>query len=220
MRYAIGEIFLVVIGILIALQINTWNNKRIKKAEIANIYVSILEELNTDMLLLEKYLPVFNWKNAKLNKIVFEEIPIEEWVNNDSLFKSFYSFPDFEISQQRFELLKTKVDVDDETKKLNRDISDFYHKHTANLNIKNREASVSFNRNISYWEENEDWLSLAYVKGDYSKLGVYASGNPVFRNKMMWYRIVLRRLERALREYQAEAKILSEDIKQYLNQNE
>lgn len=31
MRYAIGEIVLVVIGILIALSINNWNNKRIKK---------------------------------------------------------------------------------------------------------------------------------------------------------------------------------------------
>ena len=31
--YAIGEIFLVVIGILIALQINNWNNKRIEKKD-------------------------------------------------------------------------------------------------------------------------------------------------------------------------------------------
>jgi len=31
MRYAIGEIVLVVVGILIALQINTWNDHRIAK---------------------------------------------------------------------------------------------------------------------------------------------------------------------------------------------
>ena len=30
-RYAIGEIILVVIGILIALQINTWNGERLEK---------------------------------------------------------------------------------------------------------------------------------------------------------------------------------------------
>lgn len=30
-RYAVGEILLVVIGILIALQINTWNNEQIEK---------------------------------------------------------------------------------------------------------------------------------------------------------------------------------------------
>jgi len=46
LRYAIGEIFLVVIGILIALQINTWNeNRKTQKKEIL-----IYQELNSDLL--------------------------------------------------------------------------------------------------------------------------------------------------------------------------
>src|SRR5210317_1592000 len=46
-RYAIGEILLVVIGILIALQINTWNEERkFKEYEIntLNNFVEILKE--------------------------------------------------------------------------------------------------------------------------------------------------------------------------------
>ena len=44
-KYAIGEIILVVIGILIALQINNWNeNRKIKANEI-----TILKELNADL---------------------------------------------------------------------------------------------------------------------------------------------------------------------------
>ena len=44
-KYAIGEIILVVIGILIALQINNWNeNKKLKKEEIA-----VLSELKEDL---------------------------------------------------------------------------------------------------------------------------------------------------------------------------
>ena len=216
-KYAIGEIVLVVIGILIALQINNWNDHRIKKAEISNIYVSVMEELENDVKILDEYLPNFNWKNAKLNQIVYENISSDEWANNDSLFWSFASFPDFGISQERFQLLKSKVNVDNETKNLNKRISDFYHKHTVNLNVKTREASVSFNRNISYWEENEEWLSNAYADRDYSKLGVYAVDNPVFRNKMMWYSIVLSRLEKALLEYQIEAKIIIDEISDHLS---
>ena len=34
LKYAIGEILLVVIGILIALQINTWNEERLKQKEL------------------------------------------------------------------------------------------------------------------------------------------------------------------------------------------
>ncbi len=45
LKYAIGEIVLVVIGILIALQINTWNeNRKLKLQE-----VSILKDLQTDL---------------------------------------------------------------------------------------------------------------------------------------------------------------------------
>ena len=45
LKYAIGEILLVVIGILIALQINNWNEKRIEKNLLNNYYLRMLEEL-------------------------------------------------------------------------------------------------------------------------------------------------------------------------------
>jgi hypothetical protein len=45
LKYAIGEIVLVVIGILFALQINNWNNNKNDMAEVKNYYVKIHEEL-------------------------------------------------------------------------------------------------------------------------------------------------------------------------------
>lgn len=51
-KYAIGEILLVVIGILIALQINTWNQNRLNKKEAKSIIASIHEDLVKDTLLL------------------------------------------------------------------------------------------------------------------------------------------------------------------------
>ncbi len=44
-RYAIGEIFLVVIGILIALQINTWNEERKSRLEETEILKRIKLDL-------------------------------------------------------------------------------------------------------------------------------------------------------------------------------
>ena len=44
MLYAIGEIILVVIGILIALQINNWNEERIKHVERQQLISAILED--------------------------------------------------------------------------------------------------------------------------------------------------------------------------------
>ena len=48
-RYAIGEIVLVVIGILIALQINTWNQNRMKAAEELHMLKAIKIGLEKDL---------------------------------------------------------------------------------------------------------------------------------------------------------------------------
>ena len=52
--YAIGEILLVVIGILIAMQLNTWNQKRLNEKEENRILQDISEELQYNLFLQEK----------------------------------------------------------------------------------------------------------------------------------------------------------------------
>ena len=47
--YAIGEIFLIVIGILIALQINNWNNKKVDRQNEIKTYRNIQSQVSEDM---------------------------------------------------------------------------------------------------------------------------------------------------------------------------
>jgi hypothetical protein len=49
LKYGIGEIVLVVIGILIALSINNWNEDRINHKEEALLIKNIVEDLNKDL---------------------------------------------------------------------------------------------------------------------------------------------------------------------------
>ena len=55
--YAIGEIVLVVIGILIAIQINNKNEENKIEDEMNGIYQSIVDELEADIQTLDKILP-------------------------------------------------------------------------------------------------------------------------------------------------------------------
>jgi len=72
-KYAIGEIILVVIGILIALQINNWNNNRIEHKIETNILSEILVNLEKDVINLNSKIS-YNDKKAKLNKDVLEHL--------------------------------------------------------------------------------------------------------------------------------------------------
>lgn len=77
--YAVGEIILVVIGILIALQINNWNEKR-KNAEKENKYLSNLnKEIINDSLSLER-----GWFNNRQKKIKSLELARDYVMGNYS----------------------------------------------------------------------------------------------------------------------------------------
>ncbi|WP_375324001.1 DUF6090 family protein [Flagellimonas sp. GZD32] len=62
--YAVGEIILVVIGILIALQINNWNEKRKARIVEANFFEDVLQDLKKDQDRLEYY-ELFHTKRAE-----------------------------------------------------------------------------------------------------------------------------------------------------------
>jgi len=57
LKYAIGEILLVVIGILIALSINNWNENRKTKTQIKNSLIALTNDLAQDTLLIKAKLP-------------------------------------------------------------------------------------------------------------------------------------------------------------------
>ena len=50
LKYAIGEILLVVIGILIALQINNWNEKHQAQNKMESNFQNLIEDLKSNKL--------------------------------------------------------------------------------------------------------------------------------------------------------------------------
>ncbi|OZV70547.1 DUF6090 family protein [Winogradskyella aurantia] len=69
LKYALGEIVLVMIGILLALQINNWNNDRIERKLESNILNEILVNLKKDVINLNSKIK-FNQEKFKLNRDV------------------------------------------------------------------------------------------------------------------------------------------------------
>ena len=54
LTYAIGEIVLVVAGILIALSINNWNESRQKQKEFESILLAVKHSLESDLEMMEE----------------------------------------------------------------------------------------------------------------------------------------------------------------------
>ena len=72
--YAIGEIFLVMIGILLALQVNNWNEKRKNKSELQSILNTIKYDLETDTLVAGQVSRLYDTLKVKSNIIINKQL--------------------------------------------------------------------------------------------------------------------------------------------------
>jgi hypothetical protein len=73
-KYAIGEIILVVIGILIALQINNWNEKRLKQDQLISVYERTLTDIENDVQDLSANLDYYNGIEYIFKKVMNDSI--------------------------------------------------------------------------------------------------------------------------------------------------
>ncbi|GGG57095.1 hypothetical protein GCM10010976_29910 [Bizionia arctica] len=122
--YAIGEIILVVIGILIALQINNWNQEGILKIEEKNIVKNLHNEYLQNKNIIQKSIEESDSSMHTLKSIMNLMGKDEEFINkhnSDSLMYYALDFPIFRPSENtisgliqsgRLELLQNQDLVD------------------------------------------------------------------------------------------------------------
>ncbi|MGK0413281.1 MAG: hypothetical protein ACJA1B_001484 [Polaribacter sp.] len=133
-KYAIGEIVLVVIGILIALQINNWNENQ--KAKTTEIYVlnEILNNLNEDGIILSEI--VEQRQKAKISVANMLNYLKTENINKDVLEKDMLCFLTFERYfpiNNAYEVLKSKG-LQLSNNKLTTQISRYYDYEQKKMN--------------------------------------------------------------------------------------
>jgi len=108
-KYAIGEIILVVIGILIALQINNWNENRKQDIREASVLEELKQGLESNRSILEKRKLQFKKFQTKSKKLIDHLEAKRSY--HDSLDQYFYvptGNYSFGISYATFENLKSQ----------------------------------------------------------------------------------------------------------------
>jgi len=125
--YAVGEIILVVIGILIALQINNWNNNNTERRLESDMLNEILVNLESDSQNLE-IATKENYRFEKNNKLVYEHLKNKTPLT-DSL-KHYYSYlwgaGTFQPIKSGYENLKSRGLNIIKNKTLRKEISELY----------------------------------------------------------------------------------------------
>ena len=85
LKYAVGEIVLVVIGILIALSINNWNESRKNDSEQALLVKNIIEDLRLDFIHINKSLEQVSNQMNLIDDLISKIFDEKKKINYDSI---------------------------------------------------------------------------------------------------------------------------------------
>jgi len=218
-RYAIGEIILVVIGILIALSINNWNEERKQRNTIRSIYSIIKSDLKYDVEKFDEIINEMSIKDSIFQKVIDKRMTTEDYENCLECQFLLDGFVDVAIEKRGLKLLINKSTLfDSEKDSLLIEINNFYSYYDTEITVSQTEMSEDFQDNWFYWKNNKPWFSDYFnlIKNDETILYMLNSWD--YRNRVsaayiLQYQIYLRQLK----EYKKDALMIIDDINKRLH---
>lgn len=184
-KYAIGEILLVVIGILIALQINNWNEERKSRINEKELYNRIILDLKLDEKRINEYIIYYNYEQEMHNSI-YQETQGNYSFDSIVNFSTFRAAKNFEliveenltrhineISENRIrEKIVAYFKLENAVRNALRYLWDFKDNQTKPFLSKygiNDTKELFNNRHLNYWELREkNILSYSKLKERYA----------------------------------------------------
>jgi hypothetical protein len=153
MLYAIGEIILVVIGILIALSINNWNtNKAIEKGAY-NQFLEVQKETFNNILEFDKGGSFYLEKMRVIRSVFSDTLVMADYQENRVLHLLIPYYWDIQIQNEAFNKLVQNADnLPDQYKPLIPELKNFYNlsgfetafKELMNIRLQNFELTKNF----------------------------------------------------------------------------
>ncbi|MCA0154269.1 hypothetical protein [Winogradskyella vincentii] len=193
-KYAIGEIVLVVIGILIALQINNWNAQKQVEEKVENIFAEILVELSADIKQTTNLMRFYEVQDTLTNLVLKNRLTYNDYANSQFSGKLYY------LTLNRWFITLTNFSYDnllnysdaiplkfrDVTNQLN-SLYTYRKKGVENGN----EKTIDFvNKNLMHLNDNYEWYSMDIPDSQNHDAINFMLNSYKYKNTVKTYRIL------------------------------
>ncbi len=216
LKYAIGEVILVVIGILIALGINSRYQTAQNEKKIESILVQLQAELSTDILDAHRICSTFITKDSLARRIYNDELTLEEFRSFPIGFKSRYV--SFSNNMSSYNRLMQNIDVvPDKYAPLLPNLHLMYVEYQNDIDDFNtRIKDVVYSAGDKAYA-TEPWRTNWYIGKDTVSWAKHLYSDPYLKNKTDIYMKSLSDLTYSANDYRAVAITTYKKIDSLLN---
>lgn len=218
-RYAFGEIVLVVVGILIALYINNWNENRKEREKFDQTLVEVQKELIGNIKEVRRTLKSYGKIDSELCKILLDTLAIEEYYDGSKQYELFalgFEFDKARLSNNSFKRLTEYNNFDERQDSILQQLTILNMKRQNILNDISdwMEKTMQENRqSIKKYTWYHDW---AYQRWDNEEMQNYFRGDPEYINMTTNYSLVAHKYSNFLNVYDKEGLSNYRQINKYL----
>lgn len=213
--YGLGEIFLVTIGILIALQINNANENRKQNELLKSIFSIVKEDLSFDAIEMEEFIKFYEDVRKPIFDTLLLALPTFDKLNENPKYSGvFRGYEDIDINTRGYDLLKNQPTAAQINSQLTSKISKFYNDHLIEIKIAQLELSEEFKDNNRKWK-TYDWNADILIEGKTEDYYKFILNDPEARRRMATYYLFFNIYVEELKSFTQDAEKLIQEIDEF-----
>jgi hypothetical protein len=195
--YAVGEIVLVVIGILIALNINNQNEQRIKKEKLDAIYIEVQRELAQNIKKTTTIIDFYEKKDSIVYLALNDKLTKEDYIKNPSFAHVIRYYQVVNIQNKGYLNLMDKLDIlPTSFKPILEKINIVYESNKSSIDAINEDFTQFMRDDITKMADTKSWYVEFAYKGNFNdEILEYLVNDPFYKNKVFEYNIYYENLK-------------------------
>lgn len=192
LKYAVGEIVLVVIGILIALSINNWNADKNEQARVKRAGRVVMNTLRQDTTTISFIIQQFEPRKELYEKIMNDQMPLDSVENCGLCPYLLTSIVPMKLNTNGYNLTKDmETDMSSDIDSLVYNTNNFYETVTPMLDVINKLLQDEVQGTFDDWKANQPWFKNWRNDVRDAAMNEYLAEDPVFKNRIAYHHLLL-----------------------------
>jgi len=188
LKYAIGEIVLVVIGILIALSINNWNEQRKQKQNYLDIIRTVKNDMIFDTLAINQVIQYYEEREYAFLLSKKDSITKEDYLKCEECPRIISGFSPIILQNRGFNLLQSfNLNSSIEKDSLNLQLSVFYSAYNLGVNKAVESCRELFTEYTNIIRESKPWFKDWYEGKNDDSFYEFVLNDPIYKNRVAQY---------------------------------